>query len=50
MVDQADLAQLLDARVERVGRDAAHAVLQQAKGLRMPIAQRPQHAQGVAAL
>src|SRR5256885_478930 len=35
MLQQPALAQLLDAGVQRVGRDAAHAVLQQSKGLRM---------------
>jgi hypothetical protein len=40
-------AQFLDARVKRVGRDTAHAVLQQAKGLCMAIFQGPKHAHGV---
>jgi hypothetical protein len=50
MVDQADFTQFLDAGIERVGRDATDAVLQQPEGLRVAIAQCPQHAQGVPAL
>src|SRR5260370_30039373 len=49
MLQQPAPAQLVDAGVQRVGRDAAHAVLQQSKGLRMAVTQRPQHAQRVAA-
>src|SRR5688572_7764846 len=50
VVDQAGFAQFLDACVERVRGDTAHAVLQQAKGLGVAIPQRPQHADGIARL
>ncbi len=49
VVQQAGLAQFLDARVEGVGRDAAHAVLQQPERLRMAVAQGPEHAQRITA-
>ena len=40
-------AQFLDPGVERVGGDAAYAVLQKAKRLGMAVFQRPHHAHGV---
>jgi hypothetical protein len=47
---QVGFAQLFEAGVQGVGGDAAHAVLQQAKGLGVAVLQCPQHADGVAGL
>ena len=48
--DEARHAQIPETGVERVGGDAADAVLQQAEGLGVSVAQRPYHADGVARL
>ena len=41
-------AQLFDPGVQRVGGNQAHAILQQAEGLRVTVFQRPEHANTVA--
>jgi len=48
VVQQAGFAQVFDAGVERIRGDAAHAVLQKTKSLRVAITQGPEHAQSVA--
>ena len=50
MGQQTGFAQFFDAGVQGVGGDAAHAVLQQAEGLGMAVAQGPQHANRIAGL
>ena len=50
MVEQAGFAQFFDARIERIGSDAAHAVLQQTERLRVSVTQRPQHTHRITAL